>query len=227
MRLTANSRLLMIGDSITDCQRAKPIGAGWRGQPLGVGYVAMVDALIAAAYPELHIRTVNMGSSGNRVRDLKARWQSDVLDQHPDWVTVLIGINDVWRQFDAPAAPATGETGDDQVLIGEYETTLRELVAKTRPQVRGMVLLTPFYLEPNPADAMRAMMDSYGAAVRRIATQHDCLFVDVQAAFNRVLTHIYPASLAWDRVHPAWPGHMVIARALLDALGFDWPRGLR
>jgi hypothetical protein len=58
------------------------------------------------------------------------------------------------------------------VLIEEYEKTLDELVASTLPRVKGLVLITPFYMEANRADAMRATMDRYGAAVRRLAEKH-------------------------------------------------------
>ena len=87
-----------------------------------------------------------------------------------------------------------------------------------------MVLITPFYLEPNRADAMRAAMDRYGAAVRRLAEKHQTLFVDSQAAFDEVLKTYYPASLNWDRVHPDHIGSMVLARAFVNAIGFDWTR---
>src|SRR5690349_1984671 len=98
MIIQPDSKLVMIGDSITDCGRARPVGEGpYEG--LGAGYVALVDGLINAASPELRIRVVNMGISGNTVRDLKARWKSDVLDLEPDWLSVMIGINDVWRHF--------------------------------------------------------------------------------------------------------------------------------
>lgn len=36
-----------------------------------------------------------MGVGGNQVRDLEARWQTDVLGLASDWASVLIGINDV------------------------------------------------------------------------------------------------------------------------------------
>ena len=102
MLMEPKSKLVMIGDSITDCERARPYGEGLFGA-IGKGYVSLVDALLTAAYPELGIRVVNMGTSGNTVRDLSARWQSDVLDLKPDWLSVMIGINDVWRQYDLPA----------------------------------------------------------------------------------------------------------------------------
>ena len=65
-------------------------------------------------------------------------------------------------------------------------------------------------------------MDQYGEVVRKIAEEYDCWFVDTQAAFNDVLNSLYPAALAWDRVHPSPAGHMVLARAFLKGIGFNW-----
>ena len=215
MKLDKNSKLVMIGDSITDAGRAQPVGEGLF-DALGRGYVCLVDALLGAAYPDRGIRVVNMGTSGNTVRDLKVRWQTDVLAQKPDWLSVMIGANDVWRQFDSPRQT------EQHIRPDEYERTLDELITVTRPAVPSIVLLTPFYIEPNPADAMRARMDEYGAIVKKLAGKHDTLFVDTQAAFDEVLKDYYPATLAWDRVHPNQTGHMVLARAFLQALDFGW-----
>lgn len=46
--------------------------------------------------------------------------------------------------------------------------------------------------------------------------------LDTQAAFDQVLTAYYPATIAWDRVHPNQTGYMVIARAFLDTVEFIW-----
>lgn len=215
MKLDPNDRLLMIGDSITDCERARPIGEG-RAPSTGHGYVSLVEAFLNSVYSDYRIRVTNMGISGNTVRDLKHRWQTDVLDLKPDWLSIMIGINDVWRQFDTPTLK------ERHVYPDEYEETLEELVVRTQPQVKGIVLMTPFYIEPNREDPMRKRMDEYGAIVKRIAEKHKTLFVDTQAALDRVTRHIYPAAIAWDRVHPSMTGHMVLARAFLDAIGFDW-----
>jgi lysophospholipase L1-like esterase len=216
MRIQHGSKLLFIGDSVTDCDRNQPVGEGL-GPALGNGYVSYVDALLQASLPETRIRVVNMGNSGHTVRDLRGRWQRDVLDLRPDWLSIMIGINDVWRQFDSPQRPEQG------VPLAEYERTLRELVAETRPHLSGgVVLMTPFFIEPLAADAMRARMDEYGAAVRRIASDSGATFVDTQSAFNAVLTHIPSAAIAWDRVHPNAVGHMVLARAFLAAVGYGW-----
>jgi len=220
LRISAKSKLVMIGDSITDVGRARPFGEGRADDALGRGYVMMVDSLLGAVYPERLIRVVNMGISGNTTRDIKERWQTDVIDLEPDWVSMMIGANDVWRRFDSP------KQTERHVLVDEYERNLVELVTTTKPLVKGLVLMTPFYLEPNRQDAMRAAMDRYAAVVRRIAAAQGVILVDTQAAFDRLLEVYYPATINWDRVHPNPTGSAVLARAFLTAVGFDWQRGL-
>jgi lysophospholipase L1-like esterase len=154
-----------------------------------------------------------MGNSGNTVRELKQRWDTDVLALQPNWVSIMIGINDVWRQFDLPLQP------ECHVYPEEYAATLEELVVRTKPQVKGLVLMTPYYIECNTADAMRAQMDQYGAMVKKIAEKHSVLLVDTQAAFSAVLKEYHSAAFAWDRVHPNMAGHMILAKAFLQAVG--------
>lgn len=214
MKLKTGEKLVMIGDSITDCGRSRPVGEG--SGALGNGYVSLVDSLLGVVYPELKVKVLNVGTSGNTVRDLKGRWTPDVLDLKPDWVSIMIGINDVWRQFDSPLQK------ERHVELAEYKETITSLVELTQPHVTGIVLMTPFYIEPNASDPMRAMMDSYSEAVRELALKRNTLFVDTQAAFNYLMEYSYPAAIAWDRVHPNQIGHLAIARAFVDAIGFEW-----
>ncbi len=213
MIIENNSKLVMIGDSITDCGRARPVGEGLF-DALGKGYVAAIEATLTAAAPERRIRVVNMGTSGNTVRDLKARWQTDVVDLNPDWLSIMIGINDVWRQFDSPLQT------DQHVLISDYATTLEALVSSTRPSLKGLVLMTPYIIEPNRDDAMRVVMDAYGAIAKDIGARYSAVVIDTQAALDRVLATLHPMALAWDRIHPNAAGHMVLARAFLQAITF-------
>ena len=216
MRIAAHQKLLFIGDSITDGGRQRPDGEGLF-DALGKAYPSLVDALLEAVYPARAIRVVNQGVSGNTVRDLAARWDADVLAHRPDWLSVCIGVNDVWRQFDSPRRPEIA------VPPGEYEATLSRLCRETVPTLTGgLVLMTPFYIETSRTDAMRSRMDEYGAVVRKIAVENKAVFMDTQAAFDAALLHRHSAALAWDRVHPNLAGHMVLAKAFLDALDFDW-----
>ena len=127
-------------------------------------------------------------------------------------------VNDVWRQFDVPQLP------DRAVQPEEYRATLGELVDRTQPLVKGLVLMTPVYWEPSEADAMSARVREYGRICREIAAEKDVLFCDAQAYADRVLAHCHSSYIAWDRVHPNIPGANVLAHALLDTLEFDWNR---
>jgi lysophospholipase L1-like esterase len=213
MKIGQGQTILFTGDSITDCGRARPVGTMPNG--LGDGYVSLVHSLFTATYPAQNVSLLNTGISGNRVTDLDARWQEDILNQQPDWLSVMIGINDVWRQFDARHLR-------DQVTLDRYETVYRRILSAARPALKGLVLMTPYYIETHPSDPMRCMMDRYGRVVKKLAAEFDAVFVDTQAAFDRHLQHQPTQSLCGDRVHPNRAGHMIIARAFLSAIGFDW-----
>ena len=216
MIIPPKSKLVMIGDSVTDCGRERPIGEIWGPTPLGNGYVNMVDALLKARYPALHIRIVNMGINANTVIDLKERWQTDVIDLKPDWLSIAIGINDVWWKFALP------HITEKPVPLDKYMETLDELVTTTKPMLNGVILVSPFYIEPDRTEPVRAMMDEYGAAVRQVAEKHQAVFVDAQAAFDEVLPQTHSSAYALDRVHPTQGGHMILARAFVRALGYSW-----
>lgn len=217
MHLPANSRLLFIGDSITDAGR-EPMGepSPWGTAGLGRGYVSLVESWLVATRPEARVRVFNRGTGGHTVRHLAARWQTDVIDLKADTVSIMIGVNDVWRQFDTPLRT------EEHVLPDEYERTLSDLATRTLATLAAperLLLATPFFFETNRSDPMRARMDDYGAVVRRLAARHGATFIDTQAAIDAVLAHVHPMSLAWDRIHPQPAGHMILARAFLKALG--------
>ena len=217
MKIAPNSKFVLQGDSVTDAGRARPVAEGLF-NPHGTGYPNVVQGLLTSVYPDYMIRVVNMGVSGNTTRDLLARWQTDTLDLHPDWVSIMIGINDIWRQFDVQQIPEAG------VGPEEYRANLQKILDMTKPVVKGIVLMTPVFWELNTQDAMAARAREYGAICRELAEKNDVLFADAQAYADRVLKHCHPAYITWDRVHPNIPGHNVLAHALLDALDFDFNR---
>ncbi len=214
MKIPASSKFVFIGDSITDAGR-DPSGEAtpWGAPGTGRGYVSLIEAWFGATRPADRIRVINKGTGGNVVRDLATRWKTDVLDLNPDWLSIMIGINDVWRQFDTPLRT------DLHVGLEDYTRVLTGLVEQTRPRVKGLVLAAPYLIEPNRADPMRRRIDEYGAVVKALAARHDAVFVDTQAAFDALTVHTHPMTLAWDRIHPNPTGHLALARAVLQALG--------
>lgn len=54
MLIESNSKLLIIGDSITDCERCRPVGEGLF-NAIGNGYVSLISGLIQSTYPDKNI----------------------------------------------------------------------------------------------------------------------------------------------------------------------------
>lgn len=212
-KFTAEQKLLFIGDSITDAFRlSHPDGrAHW----LGAGYVAVVEAALANLQPGAAPEVVNRGVSGNRVSDLRERWREDVVAEKPNWLCVMIGINDVWCQFESPELP-------DQISPELFESIYRELLDTSRQGVEGLVLMSPYVIDLNRADPRRVRMDAYGEIVRKLAAEFEAIFVDTQAAFDAFLRDPPAREIAPDRIHPTLTGHLIIARAFLNAVGHDW-----
>jgi lysophospholipase L1-like esterase len=200
--------ILFIGDSITDRGRRDVA------PPYGSGYVHQVYSLLQAGYPELGLRIVNRGVAGDTTRHLAARWERDVIAERPDWLSVMIGINDVWRAF--------GSNPHEAVPLHEYEATLRTLLDRTRMATSArLILMEPYMIEPDRNVSMRRQMDRYGAVVRQIAPEYNAVLVQTQAAFDAALAQTKPSDWADDQIHPNSPGHAIIALALLRAIGFE------
>ena len=114
-------RIVFAGDSVTDVGRVRPLGEGLF-DSLGQGYVRIFNNFMCAWYPEIKLRVTNAGIGGNTSKDLFERFKTDVIDLNPDWVSICIGINDVWRQFDCPAIKEL------QVMPEEYEKNLETMI---------------------------------------------------------------------------------------------------
>ncbi|WP_176015264.1 SGNH/GDSL hydrolase family protein [Victivallis sp. Marseille-Q1083] len=217
MKLKQGERLVFAGDSVTDAGRNHPVAAGTLFDPLGKGYPNIVSGWINAVYPALGINVINAGTGGNTSRDLRQRWDNEILSVRPDWLSIMIGINDIWRQFDSPAQPEL------HIHPTEYEANLDAMLAAAKSKVQGgIIVMAPFYLELNRADAMLALTLQYAAIARAMAQKHETLFIDTQAHFDRLLASRHPNFIAWDRVHPNNVGHTLLARAFLEAIDFDF-----
>jgi acyl-CoA thioesterase I len=200
-----NAVVLFQGDSITDAGRSRESDAD-----LGRGYAQLVAAWFSALYPERNVTFINRGISGNRATDLVARWQQDCLDLKPTWVSILIGINDTWRRYDAnDPTPADAYTA-------HYRTLLEAVRHRTEAR---LILLEPFVL-PVPEDRVhwRADLDPKIAAARALAREVGAHFVPLDGLFAAASTQREPAFWLPDGVHPSPAGHALIAQAWLRAV---------
>lgn len=190
------------GDSVTDCgRREDPAG-------LGDGYVRR----LASSARMDSARVINTGIGGDLSADLVKRWDSDVVAHSPGVVSVLIGINDVWRRYDGAGVVTSAAA---------FEANLRSVLAGAEAR---LVLIEPFVL---PVDASQERWDiedlgAKRAVVRELAAELGAAFVPAQAAMSAVARMAGAAALAADGVHPTPRGHEVLAEAWLSAVPEAW-----
>lgn len=210
-------RIVFAGDSVTDMGRQQPVGEGLFDN-VGRGYVRIIENMLAVYYPELFIRVTNAGIGGNTSRALLERFEQDVVELKPDWVSICIGINDVWRQFDCPSMT------DEHVLPDEYESNVEKMILSVKNTTKGIFILSPYIIEPNRDDFMRKRMDEYVTICKKLAEKHGCIFVDFQKLYEDYCNVRHSSSIAWDRIHPNQIGATLMARAFLDKCDFDYQK---
>ncbi|MFT6734078.1 MAG: lysophospholipase L1-like esterase [Polaribacter sp.] len=210
--------MLFIGDSITDTSRSRPIGKTIKTNTgledstgLGSGFVSIINNLLISGNPQLDLTLLNLGCNGHRITDLKSRWQRDVLDLKPDWLIILIGINDVWRHFDRP---------NDQNLVNihGFEKVYRVIIEESKIDIKNLVLMSPYYLEKNAKNSMKVKMIEYANIVEKLATDYKCQFINLQKEFDYFLDFRSVESFSADKIHINKLGHTIIAQSFLKAI---------
>ena len=207
-KLSSGETIVFAGDSITDCGR-------FQFPPLGNGYVYIFNNLLLAKYPELKVNVVNAGVSGNTVVDLKNRWEDDVLSLNPNWVSILIGINDVYRHLG-------GQPGLDPESFYRNYREILEMTRKSLPNAK-LILLAPFYISRvTVEDSFRRkvldLLPTYIEKVEKLSREYNAIYVDLHAMFQKLLNHREPTVYAPEAVHPTFAGHTAIALAVMEAL---------
>jgi len=212
MKINKNETILFQGDSITDAGRERP-----KNNPpqmrnnihhLGAGYAAKAAGMLLAQNPDLDLTFHNRGISGNRVTNMRDRWQADCLDLKPTILSILIGVNDTWHGV------ASG-TPDNGVGVEEFDRVLRKLIADTKDALPGIkvVICEPFTTEAGCVLRMNFHpdIDERRAKVKAIAEEMADIYVPFQKMFDDLCKIAPPAYWADDGVHPSPGGHQKMA----------------
>ncbi len=205
IEIKPNDTIVFIGDSITDAGRRESVY-----KPFGYGYVHFAANWILAKYPDFNINIINTGISGNTIRDLKLRWKKDCLKHNPDIISILIGINDVWRLH-------TNRL-DEAVLLDEYELTYKQLLSLAKENNDcQLVLMEPFMFCDDTENLMYKNLQDFIDVVGNLAKQLDAVLVPLQKSLNEIIKNVPPNRWSDDMVHPYVWAHCWIAQRWLEA----------
>ena len=206
MTLKPRMTILFQGDSVTDAGRRTDSIC------LGSGYVKFVVNILKAKYPDYELKFVNRGISGNRSISLVERWQADCIDLKPDIVTILIGVNDTWRNFDR----------DLYTSPEEYYANMEKLVSDTQSAGAQVILLEPFIMRTgHPAKnwyAWSSDIDAKIVRLREIARKYNTGYIPLMSLFAMETLTADPEKYTADGVHPNTEGHRYIASRVIEAL---------
>lgn len=206
-------KILFQGDSITDCGRSKEGGTR-----MGEGYAMLVKTQLAFENPNKY-DFYNRGISGNRIVDVYARIKSDIINLKPDYMSLLIGVNDVWHEIEA-------QNGVDAEKFEKIYCMLIEEIRAALPDIKIMIL-EPFCLRGPATDNTEAKPDKWNifhSEVRKraekakaVAEKYGLVYVELQKHFDELAKTAENTYWLSDGVHPTYMGHEMIKREWLKA----------
>lgn len=214
--LKKNSVVLFQGDSITDAGRDRAdVNCNSQGQ-LGYGYSLYTAAGLLAKYGDKQLKIYNKGISGNKVFELRNRWEIDCLSLMPDVLSILIGVNDYWHTL----------SGGYKGTVKVYEDDYRALLQYTKEKLPNVQLVIgePFALKGGSAidlDRWFPMFDEYRVVARKLADEFKAVFVPYQAGFDAAMKLAPARYWSADGVHPDLPGRQLMANLWLEATGLQ------
>jgi acyl-CoA thioesterase I len=200
-----NALVLFQGDSITDSGRYRQDSAS-----LGDGYALITAAWFSALYPAKRVSFLNRGISGDRVTNLLARWEEDCITLKPTWLSILIGVNDMWRRYDS----------NDPTSTSQFESNYRRLLDQTIDRLNPQIILCePFLLTVHEQQkSWRSDLDPKIEVVRKLASDYKTMLVPLDTVFAEAAQQREPAYWLPDGVHTSPAGAALIAQAWLKAV---------
>jgi len=197
--------ILFQGDSITDGNRGRNADPN---HIMGHGYAFSIASRVGADFPTSGFNFYNRGISGNKVTDLKNRWQEDALNIKPDVLSILVGINDAALLVSKP----TLEEKD----FDRFESAYRDILQQSKQVKPGilLVLCLPFVFPniKNKGDDYRNAISKLSERVKKLSVEFNAVMVDFPAVFDKAIKTAPVEYWIWDGIHPTVPAHELMAR---------------
>lgn len=218
--------ILFQGDSITDCGRDRKAAEGkfsfkkliGKSEVLGNGYPLLVTRELESKNPGKY-SFVNRGVSGDRILDVYARIVKDIIKLKPDYMSLLIGVNDVWHEL----------LCDNGTTAKRYEKVYDILIQELKeefPELK-IIILEPFVLQgkatksvpedPHRYESFRKGVEEMASIAKALAEKHNLKFVPLQAKFDEEAKKCSAQEMLADGVHPTQRGHELIRNEWIKA----------
>ena len=143
-----------------------------------------------------------------------SRFDKDVVRRKPAFVTLSIGINDVWHRLGKP---------HDAAVLAAYKANVAKMVDMAQAAGIKVILLTPTLISEDAAAEGNKRLVAYVEAEKQISREKNCQLVDLHGMFLTALkrkpANVKENVLTSDGVHMKPPGDAIMAAGVLRALG--------
>ena len=201
-------RFLFQGDSITEAYRLREGNLKY----YGYGYATMVAGRLHQMYPG-QFEFLNRGVSGDRIVDAYARIKQDVINLKPDYMSILLGVNDVGHEF-------AHKNGVDPEKYEKIYTMFIEEIKAALPEIK-IVIMEPFIADgewTREQNGIRPVVLQTAAKARKVAEKFNLPFVPLQEKFDKWVALYGETYVTHEGVHPTNAGHSLITEALVEVL---------
>ncbi|MCR5279860.1 MAG: SGNH/GDSL hydrolase family protein [Lachnospiraceae bacterium] len=199
--------VLFYGDSVTDVDRKREDL-----YDLGNGYPSKVKKIYDVLFPGNKVTFINKGVSGDRTKDLASRLDNDCLGFKPDFVSILIGVNDAWRKYDS----------NDPTSPEEFEKNYRTVLSRIKKELPGtkILIMEPYVLFSVPERVVfHEELDPFIVIERKLAREYADYYLCLEGAFAKHIAEgATDSEISEDGVHPTDAGHSIIAYEILKTL---------
>jgi lysophospholipase L1-like esterase len=190
-----------------------------------------INLYYATRYPERKVTFINCGISGDVTQGVINRMETDILVHKPTWSVLMIGMNDVGRNLYAVArASEPGIEEKKQQALELYRKNLEIIVLKLLENGRKLILQTPSIYDQTgdlPTEnffGVNEALKTCAGYAQELAEKYKLPTVDYWTILTEVNKQIQQKDpkatiIGPDRVHPAAPGHLVMAYQFLKSTG--------
>ncbi len=214
IKLREGAIILFQGDSITDAGRDRKNSESNNTDAIGHGYALFATGHLLEKFAEKRLKIFNRGISGNKVFQLRERWDEDCITLKPDVISILVGVNDYWHTLD----------GKYKGTLDKFLTDYRELLKYTMQKLpeTQLIICEPYTLKGGGAikpEQWYPMFDEYRKATRLLAEEFNAVYVPFQTSYDKAVKRAADRYWAPDGIHPGLPGAKLMAGAWLKATG--------
>lgn len=216
--------VLFIGDSVTDGgwgnSGGKMTASDKRNHNdmnhiYGHSFMMLCATHYESNMPDAKWKFYNRGISGNTLADLASRWHSDALSLHPDVVSILVGINDVYAFI--KSRKDNPEASFDFI---SWEKQYRSLLDSLRAANNNVMIMigAPFIAKEGRTgkasnyEECELLVKQLAAITKNIARDYKAVFLPYNMMFAQLITtQPRPGYWIWDGIHPTPAGHRRMA----------------